>query len=358
MTLRRVLIAGAWLIAASLAFILEDFDLFQLSRVICIGIAVIGLNLLTGHAGLLSAGQGAIVGLGAYTTVILMYHLDTNWILAVVASTVLCLVFGLLLGLPALRIKGIPLVIVTLSLAILFPPLVKRMTELTGGHNGIGLVQPQAPFRLDLAIPQWLYLLNLAVLAAVLVVMNNLLRSRYGRALSSLRTSEPLALSVGVAVRRTKIITFGISSALAGLGGGLYMLLIGFATADTFGFALSLGIIFAVVVGGVRSWMGSLLGAAFVVYVPDYTASLGDRGPQLVYAVALLLTVYLFPTGLAGIGRTLLYRWQQVRHRGGRGDAGAEPDPNAQIAPPSSVEQQPVLSPASAVEAAGREGGT
>jgi len=360
MTRRRMAIGLLGAVAFSLTFLLDDYTLFQLSRVICIGIAVIGLNLLTGHAGLISAGQGAIFGLGAYTTVVLMYHLDLPYPLAVLSSTLLCLVFGLLLGLPALRIKGIPLVLVTLSLTILFPPVVKRFDSLTGGNNGLGITQPQAPFRLDLVVPQWLYILDLAVLGLVLLVMGNLLRSRYGRALSALRTSEPLALSVGVAVRRTKIVTFGISAALAGLGGGLYLLLIAFATADTFGFALSLGMIFAVVVGGVRSWTGSLLGAAFVVFVPDYTAPLGDRGPQLVYAVALLLTVYLFPTGLAGIGQMLVNRFRPAGRdrsgQGGEGGAGIDGDPLSPAALPGSAEDQPAVRPPSAVGTAEREG--
>lgn len=305
---RRIMLATAVVAALAVPFAVDDFTLFQLSRVICIGIAAIGLNLLIGHAGLLSAGQGAIFGIGAYTTAILMRHLDVPYLLAAAMSTTLCLLLGLMLGVPALRIRGMALILVTLAIAILLPPVLKRFDNLTGGVFGISTDAPLAPFRLDLTVPQWLYILNLFVLIGTMLFMRRVLDSRFGRAMHAIRTDEAMAVSVGVAVARTKILAFGVCSGLAGLGGGLYQLSIGTSTPDTYAFTLSLGIVFAVVVGGLRSVLGSLLGAAFVVFIPDYTASLGDRGPQLVYATALLVTVYAAPNGIVGIGRKLLGR--------------------------------------------------
>lgn len=327
MTARRALTAAVLLLLAATPLLVEDFALFQLSRVMCIAIAVIGLDLLTGHAGQISAGHGALFGLGAYTTVILVHHAATPYPLAVAAGTALCFCAGLLLGMPALRIRGLNLGLVTLAAAILFPPLVKKFEGLTGGAFGLGITPPGAP-GLPFTTAQWLFWLDLAALGLILAVVGNLVRSRFGRGLDAIRSSEDLAYAVGVDVRRSKVLVFALSSAIAGFGGGLYQLVIGTATPDTFTFTLSLTMLFAAVVGGLRSRLGSLLGAAFVVYVPDYTAALGERGPQLVYAVALLLTVYLLPGGLAQLGRRAT-RAVHARRRPTRPVAAPNPQPSA-----------------------------
>jgi branched-chain amino acid transport system permease protein len=202
-----------------------------------------------------------------------------------------------------LRIKGLSLGLVTLALAMLFPAVLKSLPGLTGGVFGLGIQPPQAPVGLPLTSGQWLYLLDLAALAVVLLLMSNLVQSRFGFGLAAIRTNEDMAASVGINVARSKVLAFALSSALAGFAGGLYQLSIGTATPDTFTFTLSLSLLFAAVVGGLRSRLGSLIGAAFVIYVPDYTATLGDRGPQLVYALALLLVVYLMPGGIASMLR-------------------------------------------------------
>jgi branched-chain amino acid transport system permease protein len=295
----RVLVGAVLLAAVATPFLFDDYSLFQLGRVICIGIAVISLDLLTGHAGQISAGHGALFGLGAYTSVIFIHHLALPYPAAVLVGVVLCFFVGLLLGLPALRIKGLSLGLVTLALAMLFPAVLKSLSGLTGGVFGLGIQPPQAPAGLPLTSGQWLYLFDLAALAVVLLLMSNLVQSRFGFGLAAIHTNEDMAASIGINVPRSKVLAFALSSALAGFAGGLYQLSIGTATPDTFTFTLSLSLLFAAVVGGLRSRLGSLIGAAFVIYVPDYTATLGDRGPQLVYALALLLVVYLMPGGIA-----------------------------------------------------------
>ncbi len=294
------------LLAVVVPVTLEDFTLFQLSRVVCIGIAVISLDLLTGHAGQISVGQGALFGLGAYTTIILIQRLQVPYPLAIVGGVVLCFVVGLVIGLPALRIRGLNLGLITLAAALLFPALLKSFDGLTGGVFGMGITPPGPPPGLSLTSPQWLFVLSIAFLALVLLVVSNVLRSRFGTGLDAIRVDENMALAVGVEVRRTKVLVFALSSAIAGFGGGLYQLSIGSATPDTYALVLSLSMLFAAVVGGLRSRLGSLIGAAFVVFVPDYTAALGDRGPQLVYAAVLLLTVYLMPGGVVRLLKRVL----------------------------------------------------
>ncbi|MDL4812677.1 branched-chain amino acid ABC transporter permease [Actinomadura opuntiae] len=297
----RVLVPAAFAAAVVLPFVVQDYTLFQFGRVMCIAIAVMSLDLLSGHAGQVSAGHGALFGLGAYTTVIFIHHLSVPYPLAVVAGVIVCFAVGLLLGLPALRIRGMTLGLVTIAAAILFPAVLKAVPDLTGGVFGLGLQPPGAPLGIPLTSAQWLFLVNLACLAVALVIVQNLVHSRFGHGLEAIRTNENMAVSLGVDVRRSKVLVFALSSGLAGFAGGLYQLGIGTATPDTFTFTLSLTLLFAAIVGGLRSRAGALIGAAFVVFVPDYTAALGDRGPQLINAVALLLVVYLLPGGIARI---------------------------------------------------------
>ncbi|SFK73520.1 branched-chain amino acid ABC transporter permease [Geodermatophilus ruber] len=332
----------AWVVGmvlvALLAFVITDYELFRLSRMACIGIAVLSLDLLTGRAGLISAGQGALFGLGAYTTVLLVYHEIAPYPVAIVLGSVLCFLVGLVLGLPALRLGGLNLGLVTLGAALVFPELLKKYSDLTGGVFGIGISPPQAPLDLALTSAQWLYLVSVAGLLIAMAFYTRLVNSRFGRGLEALRTNENMAASVGVDLARSKLLAFGISSAMAGFGGGLYLLLIGHVTPDTFLLTLSLSMLFAAVVGGLRSRLGVLLGAAFVVFVPDFSAAFGERGPQLIYAIALLLTVYLLPRGivpsLAALGRRLLGR-----------RAPRTPEPWDEIEPGAAVapEQSPVV---------------
>lgn len=338
----RLLVRAAWVaaivVAALLIFAITDYNLFRLSRVACIAIAVLSLDLVTGRAGLVSAGQGALFGLGAYTVVLLVHNEVMPWPLAILAGTVLCFLVGLLLGVPALRLGGLNLGLVTLGAALVFPELLKKFSGLTGGVFGIGMTSPGAPGGLDLTSAQWLYLVSLAGLLIALGCYTRLVGSRFGRGLEALRTNEDMAAAVGVDLARSKILVFGISSAMAGFGGGIYQLLIGTATPDTFTLTLSLSMLFAAVVGGLRSRLGVLAGAAFVVFVPDFSAGIGERGPQLVYALALLLTVYLLPRGivpsLAALGR---WAWRRSGRR------PAAPAEDHALGAPGAPQQTPVM---------------
>lgn len=316
----RGLARSGWIavivVAALLIFAINDYNLFRLSQVACVGIAVISLDLVSGRAGLISAGHGALFGIGAYTVVLLVHHDVMSYPLAVLSATVLCFLLGLLLGVPALRLGGLTFGLVTLGLALVFPELLKKYSGLTGGVFGVGITRPGPPPGLDLTTGQWLYVVSLAGLLLAIGFYTRLVRSRFGRGLEALRTNEDMAAAVGVEPARSKVLVFGISSAMAGFGGGIYLLLLGTVTPDAFTLTLSLSMLFANVIGGLRSRLGVLVGAAFVVYVPDFTASLGDQAPQLLYAIALLLAVYLLPRGivptLAAVGR---WAWRHVRSR-------------------------------------------
>jgi branched-chain amino acid transport system permease protein len=307
-----VLTATVVVVGVFAAFYLSDYELFQLSRVLTIGIAVLALNLLTGRTGQISVGHGALFGVGAYATAILMLKADFPSVAAVPAAAVVAFLCGAVLGLPALRIRGLNLALVTLAVAIVFPALAKHWSGLTGGVMGVTTPPPRAPFG-GFSSNQWCYLVDLAVLLAAMLLVFNLGRGRIGRAMDAVRHNELMAAATGVRIGRVKTMAFAFSAGLAGLGGGLYQLLLGTATPDTYTFTFSLTILVASVVGGIRTLWGAVLGAAFVVYVPTETSGLGDSAPQFAYAIALLLAIYLLPGGVAQLPARLRSRFGAVR---------------------------------------------
>lgn len=291
-------------------FYFSDYSDFQMALIFSLAIAVLGLNLLTGFTGLISVGHGALMGVGAYTTIILAVKFGVPSPLGVVAAAVICFGLGLLLGIPSLRVSGLYLALMTLGFALIFPSLVTRFAGLTGGVDGLNHNPPDAPLGLPLSSAQWLYLVTLIALVAAMFAVRGLVNGRIGRALHSIQTNELMAAANGVRVARTKILVFAVSSVLAGVGGALYQLNLGPVIPDTYQLALSITLLTAAVVGGVRTVLGAVVGSAFVVYAPEYASGLGARGPQLIYAVSLLVVVYLFRSGVVG---GLQRAWERVR---------------------------------------------
>ncbi|MEO5900950.1 MAG: branched-chain amino acid ABC transporter permease, partial [Ilumatobacteraceae bacterium] len=172
----------------------------QLNTVIAFAVAILGLDIVTGYSGQLALGQSAFVGLGAYTTVILVADHHWSFFAAVPATVVVCLVAGLLVGIPATRVKGVYLAILTLVLAFAFPSIVLRFGWLTGGPNGKGPPRTQGkllppswmPFADAgrIAGPLWVYCISIVVASGLFVLARNFVRSRPGRALITMRDHE------------------------------------------------------------------------------------------------------------------------------------------------------------------------
>lgn len=299
--LRRWLPAAAIVLGVAAPFVLSDYANFQLTRMLAIAMAVLGLNLVAGYAGQISVGHGALMGLGGYSTVILWTDGNIPYLVALVFATAFGFVAGFVFGLPSLRIGGYYLALITLGLALIFPALLRQFSSLTGGSLGYMVLSPDPPSWVPLSRAQWLYLLTFLIFVGVFVLIRKLVAGRVGRALDAIRENESMAAASGVRVGMMKATVFAISSALAALAGGLYQLLLGPATTETYQFNLSVLLLTACVIGGARSLYGAIVGSAFVIYVPDLASGLGDKGPQLVYAVALLLFVYFAGGGLAGL---------------------------------------------------------
>lgn len=296
-----------------------QFQQSQLTQVMIFAIAIVGLNIATGYTGLVSVGHSAFFGLGAYTTGILIVNYGWFPLQTIPVALVVCFIAGLIVGLPSIRIRGLYLAIVTLAFGVAFPEIINRFQSLTGGAFGLTIRMRQ------LAPPgwtgygvneegKWLYWLSLVVLIVVMVVAHNLVRNRWGLALMATRDHEIAASSCGVNVAVVKTVAFGVSGALAGVGGSLFAMYLGSLVAnDSFTLLLAISLLTGLVIGGEGTRFGPILGGLAVVYVPYYTSSWGQgESAAVIFGALLIILVFVAPEGITGAAFRLIHRWVRV----------------------------------------------
>ncbi|MGW0802346.1 branched-chain amino acid ABC transporter permease [Nonomuraea sp. NPDC002799] len=307
-TARRRWGAAALLVAAACyaPFQLVPFHVFQLTMVLVYAVALLGLNLLVGHAGQISLGHGAFFAVGAYATAILLDRWALPYPLTLPIAAAVAFLVGLALGVPAMRLRGLYLALVTLSIAIFLVPLLKRFETVTGGSMGLTLAKPQAPAWTGLAEDQWLYFLVLAVAVTAFLLAGSLLRSRVGRALHAVRDNEGAAEVMGVRLSFYKTLAFAWSAMFAGVAGCVYTWVIGFVSPDSFTVNLSITLLAGLVVGGLGSLFGPVLGALFVMFVPTISQNVNDAAPGVIFGLLIIAVMYVAPTGLAGLAARLI----------------------------------------------------
>jgi branched-chain amino acid transport system permease protein len=280
------------------------YRVFQFTMVMVYAIAVLGLGLLTGYSGQISLGHGAFFAVGAYTAAILM-DAGLPYLLTIPPAALVTFVLGFALGIPALRLHGLYLALVTLGVAVVTPPILKRFTGLTGGAMGLSISKPQVPEwierSLGLANDQWLYYLVLVVAVVLFVLAWNLVHSRAGRAMVAIRDSELAAATMGVGLAQVKTRVFAWSAMYAGVAGALFTWVIGFVSPDSFGITVSIQLLAGLVVGGLGTISGPLFGAAFLVFVPNVSQDLHDAAPGIAFGALLILVMYIAPGGIAGL---------------------------------------------------------
>jgi branched-chain amino acid transport system permease protein len=303
-------IAAAVVAAALLPLAATNFVLFQLTLVMVYGLAILGLNLLTGFNGQFSLGHSAFYGIGAYTAAVLMDQTGLPYYWTLPCSGAVCFLVGFLFGLPALRLHGLYLALATFALATALPQILKfqPLEHLTGGVQGIVLAKPDAPAGLPLNPDQWLYYFTLAVLLVMLAGAANLVNSRTGRALMAIRDHPIAATAMGINTALYKTLTFGLSALYTGVAGALGAIVVQFVAPDSFNFLLSVSFLVGLVVGGVGSIPGSLVGGLFVLYVPNIAESVSTGLSGAIYGVILLLVIFVMPSGAAGFARLVAAR--------------------------------------------------
>jgi branched-chain amino acid transport system permease protein len=309
-------VRGAWwwgigallVVALLLPFPLSGFRLFQFTQVCVYAMVLLGLNLLTGYNGQISLGHGAFYALGAYTTAIMIDRWGVAYGWTIPAAGLVCFVVGFLFGIPALRLEGLHLALATFALALAVPQILKYFDSWTGGSQGIVLSKPKAPWGLPLSRDQWLYYLALSVLLLLFVLTWNLLRSRPGRAIVAIRDNPIAARAMGINTALYKSLTFGVSACYTGVAGSLGGLAVAFVAPDSFNVFLSITFLVGIVIGGLASVSGTIFGALFIQFVPNYAQEISKAAPWAIYGVFLIAFMYVMPDGVAGFLRRVARR--------------------------------------------------
>jgi branched-chain amino acid transport system permease protein len=301
---RRVIaVATALALVALVApvFVLPIVQARLVTRFVALGVGLLGLQFVVGKAGQLSLCHGVYVGLGSYTTAILVGTHRWPYLLGVACSPVIGFAGGCLVGLLALRIRSVYLGPVTLSVAVAFPMIVKRFGWLTGGSSGLPILHGiSAPsFVPPEKTYEWLHLVVVGVALLAFVVARNLVRSPVGLAVDAVATDPLAAASYGINVGRYRLVAAGVGAAFGALGGSLLVLDTPIVGADSYDLFRSLGYYAAVVVGGAGSPLGAILGSALYTGVPFILSTYGLLvGPNLVFGALLLSATFVAPAGL------------------------------------------------------------
>ncbi len=302
----------AFCAGVALAVVLLSYGLAPYQRDIAVFTALyamvaVGLTLLMGFGGQISLGQGGFMALGAYTTGILAARHGMPILPAVILAPLVAALAGYVIGLPLLRLRGHHLAIATLAFAILVTVLLQNLSGLTGGPIGISGIPALSVAGVGLS-GRAFYFLAWVVALLTLVLAHFLVHSRPGRALRALAENEEAAESLGVAVPLYRLHLFALAAALAGLAGGLYASYLGYISPDGFGVQLSILFLIMVVIGGLGSVWGALVGTVVIQLLTQGLQQLAThpglpaRAPvvleTVVYAVILVLIMLFLPSGL------------------------------------------------------------
>jgi branched-chain amino acid transport system permease protein len=332
-----------------------NMSMIRLNKALAFAVAILGLQVVVGFTGQVALGQSFFVGTGAYLTAWLVADHQWPFLLTLVVVVPVCFIIGMILGLPALRIRGLYLALVTLGMAAVFPSIVKldSLSEYTGGSggkstsessiespswatdvfNGIAGVLQKIPWlgqyfgEGDLssrdADRMWLFVLFTIVVSICFWLIANLVRSRPGRAMRAIRDNETGAAVSGIHLSMTKTMAFGVSSALGGVAGTMYVMEVGIASPDDFTQLLAINLIVGLVVGGVGTLSGAMVGGLVVVFIPDWASSTESapfvperwlQGPTggFILGVMLIALTFVLPGGIVAGFRKLRGRFVQV----------------------------------------------
>ncbi len=261
--------AGLFIVIAPLA--LGEYYLSILNLVLIAVVGALGLNILVGYTGQISIGHGAFMSVGAYTAANLVTHLDAPFWITIPAGGIMAALIGAVVGIPSLRIKGIYLAIATLAAQLIIEWTINHVTWISGGVAASIQVPRPVLFGTALKSQTQLYLFLMAFVVLAIVGTSNLIRSRIGRAFIAIRDQDIAAEIIGIDIFRYKLWAFAISSFYAGVTGVLYTYYLGIANYEQFQITVSIDYLAMVIIGGLGSILGSILGAIFVTLLPILT---------------------------------------------------------------------------------------
>jgi branched-chain amino acid transport system permease protein len=345
--------ALAALILFVLTYVLDPFRDYQLATAAAYLCAAAGLTVLTGLNGQLSLGHGALMAIGAYVVALSQNRFSAHgvtalWTLPVslAAGVVTATVCGAVIGVAAARLRGPYLAGLTLVVAIAVPAMATVFGGVFHGDQGLSVWLPPVPAALGENFPfeQWQAWLALTAALLTMLLLANLIRSRFGRTLRAVRDNEVAARLAGISVARTQVLAFVVSAACAGLGGGMFAVLAQSVSPSAFTLTLSLNLLLAVVVGGLGSLAGAVWGSLLLVLLPYWTDALVGRlvlSPALHQRLAGNLPLAIFGLLLIVVMIAAPGGIQSLLNRAGRWVRGRRPGRPARRAEPSAQEAEP-----------------
>ncbi|ADU49631.1 branched-chain amino acid ABC transporter permease [Intrasporangium calvum] len=310
-----LLIAAPWFVPSAYIFHLATMSVIW-------SITAVALNLVMGYTGLLSVAHGALAIVGGYTSSLLVVNASANFWLSFLIGGVVAAISGFLLGVLTLRLRGHYFAISTLAFGIVVGLVLEKWESVTGGARGITYIPPAPSVPLpgggSLGLDSDLakYFFAVALLAITVLVVRNIVDSRFGRALAAIRSNDLVARSQGVDVVRHKLIAFTISAFMAGLAGTVYATYLAYLSPNDASLWTSFFILMYVVLGGMGTTWGPILGSFFVVMVPEWLR-LFDEYRVLLIGLLLIVTITFLPGGLMQ-GLSRLRHLLNRQRRGGR----------------------------------------
>lgn len=307
---------------------LSVYGTYQVGEIALYAIALAGLSVLTGTNGQISLGHGALMAVGAYTAALLMVHTHLDLAAELVVAIGAAAITGIVVGIPATRLKGPYLAGMTLILALGLPLLGNQYGSVFGGDQGLTTTPPTPPGTLNAQV--WLSWIELLGALVVMVLLANLLRSRFGRMFRAVRDDEVAASLAGIHVARTKVVAFALSAGCAGLAGAFLALSSGVVSSGEFPLSLSIELLAGMVLGGAGTLVGAWWGGVALVYFPEWASSiskaagLGSGGDAylgtIIFGAVLVLAMMLAPSGIQGGVRrvTAFISSRMSSPRGGR----------------------------------------
>jgi len=313
---KKWLTVAVILLAVLLPLISNDYVLRVLTIAGVFIILTLSLNLVTGYTGQFCLGWAAFYGIGAYTSALLAMKLSFSFWLALPLGGLMAALFGILLGIPTLRLKDIYLAITTLGFGEIIRLILLNWTDLTRGSMGLpGIPSPRLfGYEFSSNLPYY-YLILILVLITVFT-MYRLIDSRIGRALIAIREDDLAAKTAGIDITAYKVMAFAVGAFFAGIAGSFYAHYSSFIDPHTFSFMESISILAMVVLGGMGSIPGSIIGALILSIIPELLRDLSEYR-MIMYGLIMMAVMIIRPQGIMGKGREFARSAARSRRQGG-----------------------------------------
>jgi branched-chain amino acid transport system permease protein len=298
----------ALVILSILPFLLDSYLIHILSQIGIWVILTASLNLMVGYTGQLSFAHIGLFAVGAYTSAILTTTAGLSFWITFPIAAIVAGIFGFLIGLPVLRFKTHFFAIVTLGFGEIIRLTIYNLRDLTGGPNGIyNIPFPSSIFGLDFSLREHFYYLILVSAVAVVLFVRFLINTRTGKAMIAVRENENFALFVGINTWKVKIFAFTISACIAGFAGSLFAHYNSYISPYSFTVAESVSILLMVIIGGMGTIMGPILGTTFLIFLPELLRSVSEWR-MVIYGGLLVLTIMFMRDGILGLIKKISFK--------------------------------------------------